>query len=394
MAASPAAEAGIDSVAPVFTPAPTPVTGTIVLWHSWAQADGDALAQILTDFMRRYPGVNVETLFVAHDELLQSYAEAVQSGGGPDLLLAPNWWLGEMVELGIAQPLDAALSPDELASTWPAALDSLRWQETLYGLPTHFNLISLYVNQSLASPLTQPPTTEELLNMARQSPSLGTGLYAGLFHLYWGFPAFGAKLVDSSGHVTLDLGDGAATYLSWLADLNETEGSHVDLDYGMLLERFKKGEFAFFVDGPWSLPDLRDALGSDLALAPLPAGPVGPARPWMYADGVFLNPIADPQQQQLALLFARHLAGPEAATHMAQVAQRLPANMQANLGDDPILAGFVAQAANAEAMPTIDEMDQIFGYGGDMIIQALTRSADPATIISETTALINDATGK
>ena len=82
------------------TPAPTPTLtpslnqGHLVLWHSWAEADGDALATILATFRQAYPDLKIDTLFVAYNDLPQSYAEAVQNGGGPDLILAPNVWLG------------------------------------------------------------------------------------------------------------------------------------------------------------------------------------------------------------------------------------------------------------------------------------------------------------
>ena len=58
----------------------------------------------------------------------------------------------------------------------------------------------------------------------------------------------------------------------------------------MLLDRFTKGEFAYFVDGPWAAAQLSAALGDDLMVIPLPAGPAGPAQPWLYSDGVFVNP--------------------------------------------------------------------------------------------------------
>ena len=35
------------SVLPTATPTPTPLAGRIVVWHSWAEGDGDALAAIL-----------------------------------------------------------------------------------------------------------------------------------------------------------------------------------------------------------------------------------------------------------------------------------------------------------------------------------------------------------
>ena len=72
----------------------------------------------------------------------------------------------------------------------------------------------------------------------------------------------------------------------------------------------------------------------------------------------------------------------------------LPAAREANLGNDPLLTGFAAQAADAAAMPTMPEMAEVWGYGGDMVIKALTGVAPPPAIVAETTALINEANAK
>ena len=68
---------------------------------------------------------------------------------------------------------------------------------------------------------------------------------------YFGLAAYGAALLDDNGQSVLDQGTGAADYLTWLAALDDAPGTFVDSDYGMLLDRFKKGEFAFLVDGPY-----------------------------------------------------------------------------------------------------------------------------------------------
>ena len=79
---------------PTATPTSQPLSGRITLWHSWAEGDGDALTAILSAYQQANPGVTVDTLSVAYADLPQAYADAVAGGGGPDLLLAPNWWLG------------------------------------------------------------------------------------------------------------------------------------------------------------------------------------------------------------------------------------------------------------------------------------------------------------
>jgi arabinogalactan oligomer/maltooligosaccharide transport system substrate-binding protein len=162
----------------------------------------------------------------------------------------------------------------------------------------------------------------------------------------------------------------------------------------MLLDRFSKGEFAFFVDGPWAIDQLRGALGDNLAVTALPAGPLGSASPWLSADGIFLNPRIDDEQQSLALAFARFVTGVQAGELLAANARRLPANLGASVGDDRLLQGFLQQAATAQPMPSNDEMANVWGYGGDMLTKVLNEVGDPQSVVIETTTLINEANGK
>lgn len=381
---------------PTAIPSPTPalpVAGKLVFWHSWAGADADALAAMLLALNARYPDLQIDTLFVAYNDLPQSYAEAVQAGAGPDLVLTSNWWLGEMVAANVAQPLDELLPAAALADYWPATLDSLRWQGKLYGLPINFELISLFYNRSLLGGSPLPTTTAELLALAQANPQQGIGLYASLYHLYWGFPAFGARLFNEQGQVILDQSSGAADYLTWLKQLSGVNGTFVDEDYGMLLERFKKGEYAFLVDGPWSITDLQGALGDNLAVAALPAGPAGPAQPWLSTDGLFLNPQVTAAQQQLALVVAQSFTSAESGQILTERAHRLPANRNAPV-TDPLLQGFMQQANSAQALPMIPEMKEVWGYGGDLLLRVLASDDAPTTVVKETTTLINEANGK
>ena len=139
---------------------------------------------------------------------------------------------------------------------------------------------------------------------------------------------------------------------------------------------------------------MKEALGDSLAVTALPAGPAGAAQPWLSADGVFLNPKVDTKQQELALIFARFLTNAESGSLLASIAQRLPANRNAQISNNPLLSGFMQQAATATAIETRPEMDNVWGYGGDMIAKVLNGVSEPAAAVSEATALINDVNGK
>ena len=375
-------------------PTPTPLTGRVVLWHSWAQAEGDALAAILEQLRTVQPGIQVDTLFVAPDDLVASYSQAVAAGSGPDLVIAPNWWLGELVATNAILNLDNVVGGNLDASYWPASVAAMRYNGSLYGFPLTSSLVALYVNNDLVPPEGIPADTSAMLASAGVTSTSGVGIYATLFHTYWGFPAFGAQLLDNQFRATLDQSSGGADYLAWLNTLNSTPGSYVNSDYGMLLDRYKKGEFAYLIDGPWAMADLRSALGETLAVTPLPAGPNGPAQPWLYSDGLFVNPAVSSKQQNIALNVALFFSGDQSGSILANIGGLLPAARNADLSGNPLLQGFAAQAATAAAMPTTPEMNEVWTYGGDMILKAVTGVADPTVIVAETTTLINEATGK
>ncbi len=383
---------GVSAIPAAPAPTPTPFVpqGDIVLWHSWGAADADALAQILTRIKQQFPAVNVQTLFVAANDLPQAWSDAVRAGSGPDLAVTANWWVSDLARAGVVRQLDDLAQPAQIQQFNAAALRNFVRDGRLYGLPTTFETVSLFRNNALAAEQPFPNTTEALLAQAALSPSLGSGLYANLYHLWWGFPAYGAQLFDANNQIALGNSAGAADFLGWLARLKKTPGSWVDADYGMLMDRFKKGEFAYFVDGPWATAELRDALGAGLALAPLPAGSVGGAQPWLSSDGVILNPHLSNDRTLLAWFLASALTDPAAGSTFAAVAGRLPANTLASLPEDPILRGFVAQAATAAPAPEQPAMQAVWGYGGDMLIKVLSGNMEPAAAVAETVALINE----
>ena len=370
------------------------LVGTVKLWHSWAGKDGDALAAIVERFRQTRPNVQVETVFVDYGDLAQAYSEAVKNGDGPDLILGPNWWIRELAAAKVLLPIENQISAQERAQFIPASIDNLVWEGMLYGLPTDYETVALYFNRRLLDGGSPPGTVEDLIQLAAASPSQGAGIYASFYHLTWGIAAYGGVLFDEDGRVVLEQFPGTAEFLTWLQRADGTEGIFVSLDYGMLMDRFKKEEYALFIDGPWSIGELRQRFGEDLGVTTLPAGPSGPARPWLSADGVFLNPTTTIEQQELALTFARHLTNAESASKLARIAGRLPAHRDANLSNDPLLKGFAEQAGNAVSQPHYPELDEVWGYANDMVTQVLRGSATPAEAVLEASTLINEANGK
>ena len=392
-AAAPTAVAFADTPAASQSSSVT-LVGTIKLWHSWAGKDGDALAAIVKRFHQSNPNIQVETTFVDYGELAQVYTESVTDGHGPDLILAPNWWIQELAASNAVLPIENKISAQERMQYYPATIENLALDGSLYGLPTDYELVALYFNRRLLDEVNLPSSVDELIELAQESPSKGAGIYASFYHLTWGIVAHGGKLFDEDGRVVLEKSEGAADFLAWLQRAESIPGIFVSLDYGMLMDRFKKEEYALFVDGPWSIGELRQRFGDDLGVATLPGGHSGPARPWLSADGVFLNPATTIEQQDIALTFARHLTNAKSASTLARIAGRLPAHKDADLNGDALLAGFAEQAGSAVSQPHHPELDEVWGYANDMITQVLRGLKTPEEAVLEASTLINEANGK
>ncbi|MCZ0937220.1 MAG: extracellular solute-binding protein, partial [Caldilineaceae bacterium] len=147
-AAAPTAAAFADSPATPQSPLAV-LVGTVKLWHSWAGNDGDALTAIVERFNQTNSNIRVETEFVEYGELARSYAVAVKNGEGPDLILAPNWWIRELASSKVLLPIGNQITAQERAQFIPASIDNLDWEGTLYGLPTDYELVALYFNRRL-----------------------------------------------------------------------------------------------------------------------------------------------------------------------------------------------------------------------------------------------------
>ncbi|MEZ4634034.1 MAG: hypothetical protein R2856_03490 [Caldilineaceae bacterium] len=152
--------------------------------------------------------------------------------------------------------------------------------------------------------------------------------------------------------------------------MRDTPGVFVDLDYGMLIDRFKKGEFAFFVDGPWSSAELQDARATPWASPACHADPSarralaqrrrGDAQPRLLAYAATPGPAPGPAPGQPR---KRRCPGAHSPAH--------PRPDRRAAGRSHPGFGFLAQAGDAVPLTNRPELDEVWGYTGDMILKVL-----------------------
>ncbi len=143
------------------------------------------------------------------------------------------------------------------------------------------------------------------------------------YHTYGFYNAFGGNIFDANWKVVADQGTGVVdtfTYLNDLYQISKKNGWTTTDSDG--LAPFTEGKAVAITNGNWALGDYKKALGDNLAVAPLPAGPAGPATPMLGVDGFYFNPNS--ANQAAALEVALYLSNAASQTVMMNQAGHVP----------------------------------------------------------------------
>jgi len=70
------------------------------LWHGWTGTEAETLAEIVKTFEAANPGAKIDLLAVPFDQLKNKFTTEASTGGGPDLLIGPKDWIGELAQPG------------------------------------------------------------------------------------------------------------------------------------------------------------------------------------------------------------------------------------------------------------------------------------------------------
>ena len=392
--------AGAASVPTPFPPVETPRreppplawTGSVVVWHSLTGAERAFLAGALDRIGAERPELSLSHAYVSPHQASELLLHAVLSGEGPNILVAPAAHLPALNADSLIASLNGVVQEDELADFLAPALFGLIQDEQLMGLPLWTDTVALFVNADLLPLADVPEDMAQLLRRAQAAERPLLGLYASLFHLAWGFPAFGGILLDVDNRVVLDQGPGGAAFLDWLRQADAAPGIAVSRDYAALRRAFLAGELPMFIDGAWSLAPAQEALGAAVRIREIPAGPAGPARPWLTAEAAFLVKGQAPQRMRLSAAIVQELASME--EDIADVARRLPAQQAQPHAGTAQIRQFRALLPRAHRMPHGPEWPSLWRLGHELLHQTLASPENAANLVARFALLANAENGK
>jgi arabinogalactan oligomer/maltooligosaccharide transport system substrate-binding protein len=389
-ASSPAASGPAGSAPAGSAGAAEPLSGDITLWHSYGSGGGEtgALNTVLDAVRAANPDLNIEVVEQPFDQIFNKWRTEVAAGGGADMFIAPNDSLGQDAREGSLLDLDEYLASNPALDGYlPVAIEGSKVDGVFYMVPESLKAVALWYDKSAIA--TPPATSDELL-AAVQDGSIKLGINQGVYHQFGWTGAFGGELMDATGACTADDG-GFADAFGYLKELKDA-GAVFNTDGNALKTQFQTGEINAIIDGPWQTADFRTALGENLAVAPIPAGPAAAANPFTGTDGWYINPNLDPEQAQLAVDTALALTSAESMQTFVDDAGHVPANPAVSI-TDAITQGFSDAAAAGLPRPQNEQFNNWWGPFGDALNKVIDTGADPATAVADACGLMDEASG-
>lgn len=361
------------------------VSGEIEIWHPYPKDSPEKAAMDLAAARTQeiHPNLNLIVLEVPASEILRDYQIDFLEGGGPDLLITTNSELGSLVQAGFVEPINF-LSAEDIDQYIPQAIDGLKVDGNLYGLPKSYTTLMLFFRKSQVG--TPPASTADLLTMIRDGKS-----FVSILSPYHFFPwsgAFGGRLFDEGMRCIADQG-GWVESLDYLLELKNA-GAYFTEDYLEAEELFVSGDYTISVNGSWELNKFNSVLGEDLGVAPLPPGPAGEPTPLIGVEGIFINPNS--QNKEAAQAIAQYLSGTEILKIFADISGVLPARVDVAT-KNPYLQGLDLTNVNGAAIPSEEAFTKYWEPFGEMYLRVLSGEISPQDGVITACSAVNSANG-
>lgn len=345
-----APEAPAATEAPTEAPAAEPVE--VTFWHAYGTGSAEevALTKVLEQAVTDLPNIKINVLQVPFNDIYNKYRTDVAAGAGPDMFVAPNDSLGDDARAELVADITDLLE-GKLDGVNQLGIDGMSVEGRIYGVPESLKAVAFWYNTDLMP--TPPATTDELLKMMQDGTPVSISY--GCYHDFGFFGAFGGNIFDESWKVIADQGTGvvdALEYLKSLYQISLANGWPKNDSDG--LAPFTEGKMAAITNGNWAMGDYKTALGDKLAVTALPAGPVGPATPFLGVDGFYINPNS--QVKEAAIELALYLTNVNTQTIMMNEAGHVPVRTDVDI-TDPLIKGLVdAFNAGATIRPQVPQL--------------------------------------
>lgn len=313
-----------------------PVTLTYGLWD---QTQEPAMKQIISDFHKLHPDINVRVQLTPWDSYWTKLQTAATGGSAPDVF----WMTIDSFQLyasgGVLAPLDEQISRDhvDMGHYVKAVTDGYRWNGHYYGIPKDTNSFGLFYNKSLfrAAGVGFPDsswTWDDLISAAQRLTDRKKGVYgvaaplADVLGYYLTIPEAGGYVISPDGRKSGYDQPATIKGIKFWTDL--VNRYHVSPNAQQMtdtdaISMFTSGKVAMYYAGSWdpvaiaAVPYAR----KNADVAPLPKG----VNRTFYANGLANVMFAGTKHPTQAWTFLKFLGSKRAADIQARTGTVIPA---------------------------------------------------------------------
>jgi len=364
--------------------------------------EGEAFAQLLPEFEQANPDIEVRVqripLTAAHEKLLTAYA----GDSLPDVVQIGNTWIAEFAALHALVPLQSRVAPskvihadDYFASAWATnVIDG-----TLYGIPWYIDTRLLFYRADLLRDAgfdTPPRNRAEWRAQMDAIRATSHGTRWGALLPTNEYDQLLALALQQHVPLLRDGGRygnfGSAAFkrtLAFYADLFKRGDlpDWTNVQVGNPWQAFGRGEFVFYLSGPWNIGEFRKRLPAsqqgEWSTAQLP-GPDGPGDSVAYGSSLVI--LRHSKHQDAAWTLIEYLSRPDVQVRFYELLGDLPARRSAwespALKGDPKLRAFRAQLEHMRSAPQVPEWEQIV----NMMQQVAARAVAGELTVDEAAA--------
>ncbi|HBE88747.1 MAG TPA: hypothetical protein DDW67_06360, partial [Elusimicrobia bacterium] len=252
-----------------------------------------------------------------HEDLGGKFETAAATGGGPTVLIGSADWGPAFYDAQLVEDVSARASDEFLSGLNEAALDAVRYNDALIGLPHTIKGVLMFRNTSIIA--EAPATFEELLASAQEATAgdvFGASLERGLFFSAGHLTGLGGRLMDENGDPAFNTAEGVE-WVNLLDAFSEAGPAEYDTDNDINL--FRAGRAGIVIDGSWNMTAFAEAIGAEnLAIDPWPAYGDGHLSGYVQTEDLFLSANAG-EDADAGWAFMEHFMSPEAQEILAGV---------------------------------------------------------------------------
>jgi len=350
----------------------------LILWYTFEGKEEDVFLNAISEFEEFEPNINIEAVPKPYGSSEQAFVTAALGDEAPDIMRFSSdqlGYVGKFRQNGypLLEDLRPYMTPIEREAWDPIAIEGMRYNDELLGLPASQDCLSLLYNKAIfdSNDIDYPNSNWTIDDLLETALDLTNNNHYGLVFPvkspYWWFAfqsGFGGNLFDG-GLPSLN-SEGSADSLNFTLGF---ELKHEIIPAGTGVEQmenlFMESRAAMIIDGPWNWAEYQAArlqIGQTL----LPKNSDSDLRmsPMVNFKGYSISKQS--KNKDAAFKLVKWLSSSSVQKEFAVQTYTMPTLIEVyndeQIQNNTVITGYIGQLQQGFPAPTNDKMGLVYNY--------------------------------